>query len=160
MRIFKGISFEKGSIAPFRVIFILLGGLAIVVGICVLIWLPDSPVTARLLTKDERIAALERVRDDQGGTENHTFKKDQVYEALLDVRTWIVVLTTMLSEWTWTLNLLACCGKESDRLVLSLASIPNGALSNCKCFVHIISTAMTHTILTDSNIIIKSFGYT
>ncbi|KLO16326.1 MFS general substrate transporter [Schizopora paradoxa] len=101
-----GISFEKGSIAPFRVIFILLGGLAIVVGICVLIWLPDSPVTARLLTKDERIAALERVRDDQGGTENHSFKKDQVYEALLDVRTWIIVLTTMLT------------------------SIPNGALSN------------------------------
>jgi len=101
-----GISFEKGSIAPFRIIFILLGGLAILVGVCVLIWLPDSPVTARMLTKEERIAALERVRDDQGGTENHTFKKDQASEAICDVRTWLIVLTTMLT------------------------SIPNGALSN------------------------------
>lgn len=50
-----------------------------------------------MLTKEERIAALERVRDDQGGTENRKFKKDHLIEALLDVRTWLVVLTTMLS---------------------------------------------------------------
>ena len=63
---------------PYKTIYILLGGLAIVVGICVLIWLPDSPVHAQFLTKEERIAALERVRDDQGGTENKHFKKEQV----------------------------------------------------------------------------------
>lgn len=43
-----------------------------------LIWLPDSPVHARFLTKEERIAALERVRNDQGGTANRHFKKEQV----------------------------------------------------------------------------------
>lgn len=43
-----------------------------------LIWLPDSPVHARFLTKEERIAALERVRNDQGGTENKRLKKEQV----------------------------------------------------------------------------------
>lgn len=47
-------------------------------GVCVLIWLPDSPVHARFLTKEERIAALERVRNDQGGTENKRLKKEQV----------------------------------------------------------------------------------
>ena len=51
-----------------------------------------------MLTLEERIAALERVRDDQGGTENKKFKKDQVVEALLDVRTWLIVLTMMLSK--------------------------------------------------------------
>ena len=50
-----------------------------------------------MLTKEERIAALERVRDDQGGTENRKLKKDQIIEALFDTRTWLVVLTTMLS---------------------------------------------------------------
>ena len=58
-----------------------------------------------MLTKEERIAALERVRDDQGGTENRKFKKEQVVEALLDVRTWLVVLTTMLSK-----SLVFFCG--------------------------------------------------
>ncbi|KAJ7744518.1 MFS general substrate transporter [Mycena maculata] len=102
-----GISFYSGTrLAPYKIIYILLGALAILVGIAVLIWLPDSPVHAQFLDKEERIAALERVRDDQGGTENHKLKKDQVIEALLDVRTWLIVLTTLLT------------------------SIPNGGLSN------------------------------
>lgn len=95
----QGISFYDGHrIAPYKIIYVLLGGLAIVVGICVLIWMPDSPVYAHRLTEEERIAVLERVRDDQGGTENKRFKRDQVLEALTDVRTWLIVLSTLLSE--------------------------------------------------------------
>ena len=59
--------------------------------------MPDSPVHANFLTKEERIAALERVRDDQGGTENKTLKKYQVVEAFTDIRAWLIVLATMLS---------------------------------------------------------------
>lgn len=96
----QGISFYNGhAIAPYKIIYILLGGLAIIVGVCVLIWMPDSPVHAQRLTPEERIAALERVRDDQVGTENHTLKKDQVIEALTDIRTWLIVLTTILSKY-------------------------------------------------------------
>lgn len=102
-----GISFYNGhALAPFKIMYILLGGLAIVVGICFLIWMPDSPVHATFLTKEERIAALERVRDDQGGTENKTLKKYQIVEAFTDSRAWLIVLTTILT------------------------SIPNGGLSN------------------------------
>ncbi|KAL4241586.1 MFS transporter superfamily protein [Abortiporus biennis] len=102
-----GISFYSGNrIAPYKIIYILLGGLAILVGLAVLVWLPDSPVHARILTTEERIAAIERVRDDQGGTENKKWKKDQIIEAVTDVRTWLIALTTLMT------------------------SIPNGALSN------------------------------
>ncbi|KAI0366410.1 MFS general substrate transporter [Pilatotrama ljubarskyi] len=102
-----GVSFYDGhNIAPYKIIYLLLGGLAILVGICVIVWLPDSPVHARVLTKEERVAVLERVRDDQGGTENKHWKKDQIVEALTDVRTWLIALTTLMT------------------------SIPNGALSN------------------------------
>ncbi|KAI0698935.1 MFS general substrate transporter [Cytidiella melzeri] len=102
-----GISFYDGhALVPYKIIYILLGGLAIVVGLCVLIWLPDSPVHARVLTKEERVAALERVRNDQGGTSNRKWKKDQIIEAVCDVRAWLIVLSTLLT------------------------SIPNGGLSN------------------------------
>ena len=95
-----GISFDDGHLlAPYKIIYILLGGLAILVGVSVVVWLPDSPVHARTLTKEERIAALERVRDDQGGTENKRLKKDQIVEALTDIRTWLIVLTTLLSAF-------------------------------------------------------------
>jgi hypothetical protein len=96
----QGISFYNGgAMAPYKIVYYLLGGLAILVGIIVLVWLPDSPVNAWTLTKEERIASLERVRDDQGGTENRKFKKEQVIETLLDVRTWLIVLATMLSGY-------------------------------------------------------------
>ena len=69
------------------------------VGIAVLIWMPDSPVHAKMLTREERIAAIERVRDDQGGTENKTIKKEQIIEALTDIRTWLIVISTLVSEY-------------------------------------------------------------
>lgn len=63
----------------------------------VLLFMPDSPANALLLTREERIAAIERIRDEQSGTENKRLKKEQVVEALLDVRTWLIVLATLLS---------------------------------------------------------------
>lgn len=92
-------SFDTDSkIAAYKIIYLVLGGLAFCVGIAVLIWMPDSPTRARFLTKRERIAAIERIRDDQGGTENKTIKKDQLIEALTDIRTWLVVLSTLLTN--------------------------------------------------------------
>ncbi|EJD01337.1 MFS general substrate transporter [Fomitiporia mediterranea MF3/22] len=107
-----GISFDQTKgFAPYKILFLLLGALAIVVGVAVLIWMPDSPVHAPMLTREERIAAIERVRDDQGGTENKTIKKAQIIEALLDIRTWLIVISTLVT------------------------SIPNGGLSNFSAII-------------------------
>ncbi|KAF7795854.1 hypothetical protein EIP86_007021 [Pleurotus ostreatoroseus] len=77
-----GISFDtNASIKPYKIMYYLCGSLAILVGAAVLLWMPDSPVHARFLTPEERVAAVERIRDDQGGTENKKFKKEQVIEA-------------------------------------------------------------------------------
>jgi ACS family allantoate permease-like MFS transporter len=45
---------------------------------------PDSPMTARFLTSEERPMALERVRANQQGQRVREFKKYQVVEALKD----------------------------------------------------------------------------
>ena len=78
--------------------YLLCGALAIAVGVAVLLWMPDSPLHAHCLTHKERIAAVERIRDDQGGTENKRLKKEQVIEALTDIRTWLIVLSTVVCE--------------------------------------------------------------
>ncbi|KAF9269215.1 MFS general substrate transporter [Marasmius fiardii PR-910] len=102
-----GVSFYDGSvIATWKIVYIVFGGLAVLVGIAVLLWLPDSPINAHFLTAEERVAALERVRDGQGGVANKKLKKEQVIEAFTDIRTWLVVVTTLLT------------------------SIPNGGISN------------------------------
>ena len=74
-----------------------LGACAIAVGISVLLFMPDSPGRAHFLSQEERIAAIERIRDEQVGTENKRLKKEQVIEALLDIRSWLIVLATLLS---------------------------------------------------------------
>ena len=73
--------------------------MALAVGVAVLLFMPDSPANAMMLTKEERIAAIERIRDEQSGTENKRLKKEQVVEAFLDVRTWLIVLATLLSTY-------------------------------------------------------------
>ncbi|KAI0649995.1 MFS general substrate transporter [Trametes meyenii] len=94
-----GISFiPNHGFAPFKIIYLMLGMMAIIVGVAVLLWMPDSPANALFLSKEERVAAIERIRDGQCGTENKRLKKDQVIEALLDVRTWLIVLATLLTN--------------------------------------------------------------
>jgi len=95
----KGISFyDDHRIASWKIIYILLGGLAIMVGIVVLTWLPDSPLHAHFLTYEERTAVLERVRDDQVGIENKVLKSYQIKEAFLDIRIWLIALVTCVGE--------------------------------------------------------------
>ena len=88
--------------------------------------MPDSPGRAHFLSEEERIAAIERIREEQGGTENKMLKKEQVAEALLDIRTWLIVLSTMLSE------LLTLFVFPQFNRHLTLANIPNGGLANCE----------------------------
>lgn len=126
-RTHQGISFDTNtSFAPYKILVIILGALAIAVGVAVLIWMPDSPVHAKFLTEEEKIAAIERVRDDQGGTENKKLKKEQVLEALTDLRTWLIVLSTLVST---LVSLFSPLSYGADTF---LASIPNGGLSNCE----------------------------
>lgn len=95
----QGISFDTAAkIAPYKIMYLLTGGLAIMVGIAVTIWMPDSPLHAVFLSQKERVIAVERIRDDQGGTENKIIKRHQVIEAFLDIRSWMIVLLTVMSE--------------------------------------------------------------
>ncbi|KAK3113042.1 hypothetical protein LTR53_010071 [Teratosphaeriaceae sp. CCFEE 6253] len=91
-----GVTFYTGhALEPWKVLYLILGALAITCGILVVLFLPDSPMTARFLTEEERIAALERVRLDQGGTHNKNIKRGQIKETFKDVRTWIMFVIIM-----------------------------------------------------------------
>jgi ACS family allantoate permease-like MFS transporter len=61
-------------------------GWAIIVGI----FLPDNPVKAKFVTERQKAIAIDRVRADQTGVENKTFKKEQMIETFLDPKTWLM----------------------------------------------------------------------
>ncbi|KAL0579642.1 hypothetical protein V5O48_002338 [Marasmius crinis-equi] len=84
-----GLGHIKGSIHPYQTIFLFIGLLTVVCSPAVVLVLPDSPTKARFLTTDEKVIALERLRANNQGTESKVWKWDQVWELLLDVKTYL-----------------------------------------------------------------------
>jgi ACS family allantoate permease-like MFS transporter len=90
-----GATFYQGSIEPWQLLYLVLGALAILNGMLVILYLPNSPNTAHFLSQEERVAALERIRLDQAGTHNSKIKRYQIVETFKDIRTWIMFLIIM-----------------------------------------------------------------
>ncbi|ORY54995.1 putative MFS allantoate transporter, partial [Leucosporidium creatinivorum] len=109
------------AIAAWRVMFLLLGSITMALGVILLIFLPDSPLNARFLNKEERLLAVERIRSNQSGIGNKAWKLYQFKEALADPLTWLYCLASI------TLN------------------IPNGGITN---FFSIIITDMGYDPIT------------
>ncbi|KAF7629691.1 hypothetical protein AFLA_013399 [Aspergillus flavus NRRL3357] len=77
------------SLRGWQVIFLILGLFTVVIGILFFFILPDSPVTARFLSPEEKALHAERLRSNVQGIGSNVFKKAQVYEALKDPNTWL-----------------------------------------------------------------------
>ena len=54
--------------------------------------LPDTPVTAKFLSPEQRVHAVERLRSNQTVVKNRHFQWYQFREALVDPRIWLIVL--------------------------------------------------------------------
>lgn len=54
------------------------------------IFLPDNLKRAKFVTEREKAITVERLRADQTGIENKTFKKEQMIEAFTDPKTWLM----------------------------------------------------------------------
>lgn len=100
-----GIGNIKGALASWKYEFLVIGALCAIWGLITVAFLPDSPVTARNLSQEKRLA-VERLRDNQTGVENKTLKPYQVWEAVLDWKVWVLFLLGVV------------------------ANIPNGGISN------------------------------
>lgn len=87
------------AIKSWQAIFITYGCFSVLWGIFVVLWLPDSPMRAKCFSEEDKHLMVERVRSNQTGLQNKTFRKEQVYEALKDVQTWcycwIAICTTL-----------------------------------------------------------------
>jgi MFS family permease len=90
-----GIGHITGALQPWQYQFIILGAITVAWGFIVLYLLPDNPVRARFLSHVEKAIAVERMRRGQTGIENSHFKGYQVKEALLDLKTWLLVAMTL-----------------------------------------------------------------
>lgn len=89
-----GLGHISGSLHPWKYIFLVLGAITIVWGIAFINVVPDSPATAKWLTQEEKVVAVQRVIENKTGTKSATFVKVQMIEALTDPK---IILLTLIS---------------------------------------------------------------
>ncbi|EJD04818.1 membrane transporter, partial [Fomitiporia mediterranea MF3/22] len=89
---FGSLHIHTPSFEPWRWLMIICGIITLITGICYWFFYPDSPTNAWFLTREERVIAVNRIKENQAGVENKHFKKEQVIECLMEMKTWIFFL--------------------------------------------------------------------
>lgn len=128
-----GLLFYTGDkFRSWQIMFLIFGLVTITVGICVFIFLPDNPMTSRL-SHDEKIWAIERLRENKTGIENKHFKRDQFLEVWKDPQTYLIIVIVAASNIPnaaiSSFSSLIIKGFGFTTKQTELLSIPSGAVS-------------------------------
>ncbi|KAJ7510161.1 major facilitator superfamily domain-containing protein [Mycena galericulata] len=83
---------------PWQWLMIITGLITLVTSVLFWFFFPDSPTTARFLTVEERILAVERIKVNQAGVENKHWKRSQFISAVKDPKIWLLATFAALSS--------------------------------------------------------------
>ncbi|KAF2820572.1 MFS general substrate transporter [Ophiobolus disseminans] len=92
-----GLGQAKGSVRPWKLMYLFAGALTIVWGIALWWLLPPDPVRARGFNERQRYISVARLRSNNSGVRNTHFKKEQVLELLMDEKFWLMFAISFLS---------------------------------------------------------------
>ncbi|KAJ6124208.1 hypothetical protein N7471_011525 [Penicillium samsonianum] len=87
-----GIGHLHAALPAWKFPFIIFGSITIVWGIIFVLVTPSNPTKARWLSAREKEIAVLRVIENETGMDTKTFKMEQVREALIDPRFWLINL--------------------------------------------------------------------
>lgn len=80
---------RKSHLKVWQQMYLILGGIALLFGVIVLVFMPDSPATIRYLNTRERQIAVHRIKSNKSGIHDSKWKWDQLIEAIKDVRLYL-----------------------------------------------------------------------
>ncbi|KAI1455017.1 MFS general substrate transporter [Annulohypoxylon moriforme] len=127
------------SIAQWKLIFLIVGGLTFIWGFVILLFLPDGPHNAKMLTEYERVVAVWRVSENQIGLKDSTIRPYQIKEALLDGKCYLLWLTAialgLLNGAVTNFMSAIIKGFNFDALRASLLQAPGGAFEIVFCLL-------------------------
>ncbi|KAJ5296942.1 uncharacterized protein N7443_007835 [Penicillium atrosanguineum] len=119
--------------------FWICGGMTIVYGLVVGIFLSDNPVSAKFITEREKAIAIDRIRVNQTGIENKTFRREQVIEAFLDIRVWLMFLFNLWisipNGGLTNFSPLIVSGLGYSAQKSALLTIPNGMVQTASSYI-------------------------
>ncbi|KAL4913019.1 major facilitator superfamily domain-containing protein [Aspergillus aurantiobrunneus] len=85
------------SLSGWRIMFLAIGVVNLLVGLLVLVFLPQCPGTARFLSETDKAYVAHRLKADSASLGPKTFHAPSVLTSLTDAQTWLLVLITILS---------------------------------------------------------------
>jgi len=84
------------SFGGWRIMFVVIGAVNVLVSLLVLFVLPETPEKATFLSESEKQRIAQRLQIDQAGVGAKEFRWRSVLEAFADLQTWLLVLLTIL----------------------------------------------------------------
>jgi ACS family allantoate permease-like MFS transporter len=93
-----GVKKHGAAIEPWKIVFLTIGLLTATIGCIFLYFMPDNQLNAKFLNPNERLMAVERIRQNQQGVGNKHFKMYQLKEALLDPMTWAFTFFALVAD--------------------------------------------------------------
>ena len=84
------------TFSGWKIMFVVLGLITVVIGFVTFFLLPDTPMQARFLSETEKVMLLKHVAVNQTGIRNKNFKLSQALEVLRDIQLWLMVILTIL----------------------------------------------------------------
>ncbi|OJJ50216.1 hypothetical protein ASPZODRAFT_128842 [Penicilliopsis zonata CBS 506.65] len=124
---------HHAALEGWRVMFLVLGAVTSLVGVLTFCFLPDTPMKARWLSDQERVALLQYISVNQTGVRNSSFHVKQIWEAVLDVQVWLLALAVVLTSvssgviTTYSSTLIVSFGFSGPDA--ALLNMPSGVVS-------------------------------
>lgn len=87
---------ENAKLEGWRIMFLTLGAVTILIGLGALFMLPDSPMKVKWLSEKEKVALLIHISENRTGIENRQLDVKQLLELLLDPQIWMLFLINCL----------------------------------------------------------------
>lgn len=113
-----------------QIIFLFFGAVTLVVAVAMFFWMPDSPTEAKFLSSDDKVIAIERLRDNQMGIMSREWRQLHFFESLCDLKTWLwvgmIFCASVPSSGVGTFGPLIIQSFVSDPFKTMLFNVPVG----------------------------------
>ncbi|EFY88872.1 hypothetical protein J3458_016492 [Metarhizium acridum] len=127
-----GLGHIQSSLKPYQIIFLFCGCITVAFSIVMFLFMPDSPMQAKFLNREDKFIAIERLRMNQMGIGSGVWKWDHVKECLLDPKTWLwfflMLIISIPSGGVSTFGPLIIQAFGFDKFTTILFNIPFGAV--------------------------------
>ncbi|TKX19466.1 MFS transporter-like protein 155 [Elsinoe australis] len=123
----------NASIANWRIMFIVLGCITVVVGFLVYFCIPDSPMKTPWMTDAEKSALLQHISSNKTGVASTQFRASQVIDLLTDPQMYLLTFMLLLLSvtsgvgTTFSATLLRNIGYNAKQS--AILNAPSGAIS-------------------------------